>query len=410
MDATSHWHECPDCGLLQQLPPPKPRHVRNCARCRRSFGDGANHGQAARALALTALILFGLANLYPFMDLRVGGRESMIHLGSGVGGMAHHGDLIPVALFLLAVSILAPLARLAGLGFVLLQLRRGRNSHFLANLMHFTDRVRGWAMLDVFLIGALIALTKLHELAEVSVGVGFYTLGALVIVLALLDLAIDRHALWHQIRPSPSSDVIPGPDWHGCHECGMVQEPGRICIRCGTRLHRRKPDSLTRAGALVVTGFALYLPANIFPVLTVIKLGRGHPSTILGGVMELLTGNDWPLAMIVFVASVAVPLLKLFGLGTLIVTARMGAGGRLTDRTRLYRIIDLVGRWSMVDVIVAGLLTALVTLGNIAQVIPGLGVLAFAAVVFVTLLATEFFDPRLLWDAAGENAQEKANA
>ncbi len=407
---TSHWHECPDCGLLQHLPPPKPRHVRNCARCRRSFGDGANHGQAARALAFTALILFALANLYPFMGLNVGGRESTIRLGSGVGGMADRGDLIPVALFLLAVSILAPLGRMAALGFVLLQLRRQRNTPFLANLMHFADRVRGWAMLDVFLIGALIALTKLHELAQVSVGVGFYTLGALVIVLAFLDLAIDRHALWQQIRPSPSSDVVPGPDWHGCHECGMVQAPARLCVRCGTRLHRRKPDSLQRAGALVVTGFALYLPANIFPVLTVIRLGRGQPSTIWDGVLELMGGHDWPLAMIVFTASVAVPLVKLFGLGTLILTARYGAAGRLIDRTRLYRLIDLVGRWSMVDVIVAGLLTALVTLGNIAQVIPGLGVLAFAGVVFVTLLATEFFDPRLLWDAAGENDQENANA
>jgi paraquat-inducible protein A len=407
---TSHWHECPDCGLLQHLPPPKPRHARHCARCRRGFGDGANHGQAARALAFTALILFMLTNLYPFMGLNVGGRESTIHLGSGVGGMADRSDLIPVALFLLAVSILAPLGRMAALGVVLVQLRRQRNSTFLASLMHFADRVRGWAMLDVFLIGALIALTKLHELAQVSVGIGLYMLGALVIVLAFLDIAVDRHAIWHQIRPSPSSDVVLGPDWFGCRECGMVQAPGKDCVRCGTRLHRRKPDSLHRAGALVVTGFALYLPANIYPVLTVIRLGRGHPSTIWDGVLELMSGNDWPLAVIVFVASVAVPLLKLFGLGGLILTARYSAAGHLSDRTRLYRLIDLVGRWSMVDVIVAGLLTALVTLGNIAEVIPGLGVLAFSGVVFVTLLATEFYDPRLLWDAAGENTRENANA
>ncbi len=199
------------------------------------------------------------------------------------------------------------------------------------------------------------------------------------------------------------SDIPPRPDWQGCVDCGMVQEPGSHCVRCGVRLHRRKPRSLERVGALVATGFILYLPANLYPVLTVITFGRGDPSTILGGVVELLHSNDWPLAAIVFVASVAVPLLKLFGLGWLIISARRGAGKALTDRTRLYRIIELVGRWSTVDVIVAALLTALVTLGNIAQVQPGLGVLAFGGVVFVTLLATEFFDPRLLWDAAGEN-------
>ena len=399
----SHWLECPDCGLLQVLPPPKPRHVRHCARCRRSFGDGHNHGPAARALTLTALILFALANLYPFMGLQFGGRESSIHLGSGVEGMADHGDLLPIAMLVLAISILAPLGRLAALGLVLLHLRRGRRSPWVADLMHFADRVRVWSMLDVFLVGSLVALTKLHDLARVEVGLGLYMLGALVLVLAALEMTIDRHAIWHQILPAPSADTPPRPDWHGCVDCGMVQEPGDYCVRCGVRLHRRKPHSLSRAAALVVTGIILYLPANLYPVLTVITLGRGAPSTIMGGVIELMSGNDWPLAVIVFVASVAVPLLKLGGLGWLIFSARRGADRRLTDRTRLYRMIELVGRWSTVDVIVAALLTALVTLGNIAEVVPGLGVLAFGGVVFVTLLATEFFDPRLLWDAAGEN-------
>jgi len=399
----SHWLECPDCGLLQLLPPPKRKHVRNCARCRRSFGDGANRGDAARALTVTALLLFALANLYPFMGLEFGGRQASIHLGSGVGGMASHNDLMPIALLVLAISILAPLGRLSALGLVLLQLRRGRKTPQVADLMHFADRVRGWAMLDVFLVGSLVALTKLHELARVTVGIGLYMLGALVLVLAFLELAVDRQAIWHQIHPGPSADTPPRPDWLGCVDCGMVQVPGKECVRCGATLHRRKPQSLERTAALVLTGFVLYLPANVYPVLTVITFGRGAPSTILGGVAELASGNDWPLAVIVFVASVAVPLLKLFGLAVLTLSARLKSERALTDRTRLYRMIELVGRWSTVDVVVAALLTALVTLGNIAEVLPGLGVLAFGGVVFVTLLATEFFDPRLMWDAAGEN-------
>lgn len=399
----SYWLECPDCGLLQVLPPSRPKHVRHCPRCRRSFGDGANHGDAARALTVTALLLYALANLYPFMGMEFGGREASIRLGSGVGGMASHADLIPIALLVLAISILAPLGRLMALGLVLLQLRRGHNTPLVADLMHFADRVRGWAMLDVFLVGSLVALTKLHDLARVTVGIGLYMLGALVLVLAFLELAIDRQAIWQQIKPGPAADTPPRPDWLGCVDCGMVQVPAEQCVRCGARLHRRKPQSLQRTAALVLTGFVLYLPANLYPVLTVITFGRGAPSTILGGVAELAGGNDWPLAAIVFVASVAVPLLKLFGLAGLVLSARRQSDRALTDRTRLYRIIELVGRWSTVDVIVAALLTALVTLGNIAQVLPGLGVLAFGGVVFVTLLATEFFDPRLLWDAAGEN-------
>jgi paraquat-inducible protein A len=123
----------------------------------------------------------------------------------------------------------------------------------------------------------------------------------------------------------------------------------------------------------------------------------------LGGVIELMNGSDWPLAIIVFAASVAVPLLKLLGLSWLLISTRLGLRRRLADRTRLYRLIDLVSRWSAVDICVAALLTALVTLGNLATIVPGLGALAFGAVVVVTMLATEYFDPRLMWDAAGAN-------
>jgi paraquat-inducible protein A len=399
----SIWQECPDCGLLQQLPPPKPSHIRICSRCRRSFGDGVHHDAPARALALTALLLFLLANLYPFMGLQFSGRASSIHLGSGVESVADHHGLAPIALFVLAVSILAPLARMAALGLVLFGLRRGEDPIHLANLLHFADRVRPWAMLDVVLIGALITLTKIHDMASVTVGAGFYTLGILVIVLALLEISIDRVALWHAIHPSPAAEQKPEPDWLGCGECGMVQAPGKRCLRCGYRLHRRKPDSLNRTAALVAAGFILYLPANLYPVLTVIMLGQGQPSTIFDGVIELARSRDWPLAMIVFVASILVPLLKLFGLGLLVLTARNGSARALVGRTRLYRLIELVGRWSSVDIVVAALLTALVTLGNLAEVTPGLGILAFGGVVFLTMLATDLFDPRLIWDAAGEN-------
>jgi paraquat-inducible protein A len=154
---------------------------------------------------------------------------------------------------------------------------------------------------------------------------------------------------------------------------------------------------------LVFTGLVLYIPANLYPVMTVVSFGRRGSATIMGGVIELLNGSDWPLALIVFVASVAVPLLKLVGLAWLLISTRIGILTRLENRTRLYRLIELVSRWSTVDIFVAALLTALVTLGNVATIEPGLGALAFGAVVFVTMLATDCFDPRLIWDVAGAN-------
>lgn len=356
------------------------------------------------AFALTALILFLLANAFPLMAITVAGRGQTVRLSSGVAGLAEH-DLLPLALFVFTISIMAPLGRVIALGYVLFHLNGQRQPRHLMPVLRLAEWMRPWAMLDVFLIGALISITKLHALAEIDIGAGFWALGCLVLVLASFDMAIDRRMLW-DLANSQQSLSIERPaasSWFGCSECGLVQPLASHCVRCGKRLHRRKPESLHRSAALVATGLILYIPANLYPVLTVISFGRGAPATIMGGVVELLNGSDWPLALIVFTASVAVPLLKLVGLAWLLFSTSLGLRRRLVDRTRLYRLIQLVSRWSTVDIFVAALLTALVTLGNLATVEPGLGVLAFGAVVFVTMLAADSFDPRLIWDAAGAN-------
>ena len=137
--------------------------------------------------------------------------------------------------------------------------------------------------------------------------------------------------------------------------------------------------------------------------MTLNALGSGAPNTIIGGVMELIAANMWPLALIVFVASILVPMLKLFTMSWLVITAHRRSRWRLKDRTVIYRLNELVGRWSMVDVFVITILVALVQLGSLAQVVPGVGILAFAFVVVLTMLAALTFDPRLMWDAAGAN-------
>ena len=402
MGETHHWVDCHDCGLRQSLPDPVAGHGRHCYRCHASFGRGVLRTENALALVATALTLFLLATLFPLLAIEVSGHTRSIHLGSMVTGLIDH-DLFPLALFVLLIALLAPFGQIAALGYVLLHLRNGSRFRHAVFFLRLAAAMRPWAMFDVFLIGALVTLTKLHDLASIEIDVGFWAIGLLVLVLALLDLAIDPHALWDLVSPPPRSADPPPASSLSCANCALVQPPASHCARCRARLHRRRPESLTRAAALVVTGFVLYLPANLFPVITVISFGRGTSATIIGGVLELLNGSDWPLAVIVFTASVAVPLLKLVGLGWLLVSTRIGRRARLTDRTRLYRLIELVSRWSAVDIFVSALLTALVTLGNLATIEPGLGVLAFGAVVFVTMLATEHFDPRLMWDFAGAN-------
>ena len=167
--------------------------------------------------------------------------------------------------------------------------------------------------------------------------------------------------------------------------------------------HRRRPNSLTRCAALVATAIILYIPANVYPVMTIISFGSGFPSTIIEGVKELLAGGMWPLALLVFFASITVPVLKLLGLIFLMLSVRFKSRWRLRDRTLLYRIVDAIGRWSMIDIFMVSILVALVRAGSIATIEPGVGATSFAAVVIITMMAAMSFDPRLMWDAAGEN-------
>jgi paraquat-inducible protein A len=175
-------------------------------------------------------------------------------------------------------------------------------------------------------------------------------------------------------------------------------------------LHRRKPDSLARTWALVIGAAVLYVPANLYPVLTVVQLGAGAPSTILGGVEELLAAGQYPLAALVFLASIAVPMLKLVGLTVLLVATQTGRSEWLRDRTRLYHIIRFVGRWSMIDIFMESLLGALVRFGAVVTIEPGIGAVAFCAVVILTMIAAETFDPRLMWDTAAERRSRPAAA
>ena len=196
-----------------------------------------------------------------------------------------------------------------------------------------------------------------------------------------------------------------------CHECGRLcrvplQGFGHgyesACSRCGSALHFRKRYSLQRTWALVIAAAICYVPANLFPVMTVISLGQADSETILSGAIYLLTSGAWPLALIVFIASICVPMAKIIALISLLISVHRSSSWRPADRTRLYRTTEAIGRWSMVDIYVDTILVALVSLGNLATIEAGTGAVFFGAVVVLTMFAAESFDPRLIWDNCGE--------
>ena len=189
-----------------------------------------------------------------------------------------------------------------------------------------------------------------------------------------------------------------------CHLLCPAAPPGGTasaarCPRCGATLHSRKPDSIARTWALVIAACIFYIPANLLPMTTVTSLGMAQADTIMSGVIYFVQSGSWPIALVIFIASIFVPLLKLFILCYLLISVQCKSHFRPKDRTRLYLITEAVGRWSMLDIFVVTILVALVNLGALATIQAGPAALHFAAVVVITMVAAMSFDPRLIWDA-----------
>ena len=193
-----------------------------------------------------------------------------------------------------------------------------------------------------------------------------------------------------------------------CLTCGLLSRPAahdddaNACPRCGRRLHLRKPAAMLKSWIFLVLAIILYLPANLLPIMATESLVMGsHTDTIMSGIVLLWKTGSWPLAIIVFIASIMVPLLKMLALLVILIAVHHGVRVHCHDLAKLYRLLEIVGRWSMLDIFVVAILVTLVQLQFVAAVTPDKGAAAFGAVVVLTMLATMSFDPRLIWDSAG---------
>jgi paraquat-inducible protein A len=187
---------------------------------------------------------------------------------------------------------------------------------------------------------------------------------------------------------------------HDCHQLNRLdaEQAHQHCSRCGGKLHARRPNSLARTWALLLTAAVLYIPANLLPIMTVNSLGSGQSDTIMSGVIELVQHGMIPIAAVVFIASILVPTFKLFGIAVLLISVQRHQHMSARQRILMYRFIEWIGRWSMLDIFVIAILVAVVNFGSLASILPGYGATAFASVVVLTMLAALTFDPRLIWD------------
>jgi paraquat-inducible protein A len=397
--------ECQDCGLFQSVALLPSGDAAHCRRCDATLRRGSTNGMN-RALAcyLAAFVLLALATQLPFLDLRSVGRFYQATLFTGPAELEDHG-MWEISILVLITLVAVPVIQLVLAITVLLGLRLEHPPQSLRRVYGWVEVLRPWSMIEVFLLGVFVAYTRLQAIAEVEVGSALVALGGVMLSMVAADIALDHEEVWETFEARGMMAKLPPQPQHGligCDCCRLVlqaRERSR-CPRCGSRLQRRKAFSITRSWALLGAAIALYVPANIFPVMTVIRFGRGEPNTLLSGVIELIEAQMWPLAMLVFLASITVPLLKLVSLVVMLVMTGEGSAKGLRLRTRLYRFVDTIGRWSMIDVFMLTILVALVRMGFIATVLPGLGAIAFASVVVFTMFAAASFDPRLMWDAA----------
>ena len=403
---------CRECDLLHRIAPLPPGGKALCTRCAaplyRNIPDSLDR---ACALYLSALMLWVMANAFPFVSLRLSGRVEENMMLSGPIALAREG-MPELGLLVFLTSILFPLLTIAGSLYVLLPLRFGGRLPGAARAWRLVRLLSPWSLVGVFMLGLLVSIVKLLDLADVVPGAGLFAFVGLLLATAAAHANLDQGAIWPRVGPPlPAQGPAPAATAGAlgltvCHTCELLvpaAPPGgrADCPRCGSAVDGlRHPESIARTWALLGSAALMLVPANLYPVMTVIHFGRGEPSTIVGGVMHLIDSGMWPLAMLVFFASFVVPVSKIAVLALLLVTVHGRSAWRRRDRTLLYRVTEVVGAWSMVDIFLVGILVALVNFGALATVRPGLGAVFFGAAVLLTMLAAMSFDPRLIWDRA----------
>ncbi len=368
------------------------------------------------AYGFAAIIMFVLSNAFTFMSFSAKGVGQEMTFLQCITTLVDQGYLFLGAVLSLTLIGL-PLVYMGSIMLVLWRLDKDLHSNALRSLGRLLCRIKPWLMVDVFLIGVLISLVKLMGMADIKMGLSFWAFVGYTLLLIKMISSLDRMWLWQRLfGPSQPHGVTVDDDEAsamsaglvGCHICGALSEAGAdSCKRCGEHLHSRKPGGLNRTWALLFTSIILYVPANLYPIMDTVFLGDDSPSTILGGVLVLWAMGSYPIAAVIFFASVVVPLVKILALLWLCYMVQRGQGTSPLGKLKLYRMTEFVGRWSMIDVFVVAILAGLIRLDNLMTIYPGPAAVAFAGVVLVTMVAAMSFDSRLIWDLQqGERERE----
>jgi len=390
-------------------------HKANCPRCGVTLTTQWDAPrQRPTAYALVALFMLLLSNLFPFVNMKVAGITSEVTLMEIPGVMFSEDYVSLGTLFMLFVQLVPAFCLITILLLVNRVVLPRRLKHGMARIFF---QLKTWGMAEIFLAGVLVSFVKLMAYGDIGIGSSFIPWCMFCILQLRAFQCVDRRWLWDDLAPMPVLTTplkvgLPGirQGLRSCRCCTAILPADTLqCPRCETRGYVRRKNSLQWTLALLFTAILLYFPANILPIMITDLLGDKMPSTILAGVILLWSEGSYPVAMVIFIASILVPTLKMIAIGWLCWDAK-GHGQRDSERMHLiYEVVEFVGRWSMIDVFVIAVLSALVRMGALMSIYPAIGAVMFALVVIITMFAAMTFDPRLSWDRESELSHKESS-
>lgn len=396
---------CPACDWVMRLPGLAPGESAHCPRCERRVAAGRRDGhQAEIALSVACLILLAMALPFDFLGFETRGADRDIVLLDTAAALFDYRYVFLGAL-VAATTVVLPALYLSIALYLSAGLALDRPLPWAHLLGHVLQPIRPWLMSDVFVVGVLVSLVKIVSLAEVRLGPSFLAFGAYAVLFLQTLTLFERRRFWERFGEGGGLPpaLTPGRPAaaQGLRACASCEHPapadGR-CPQCGRRHAGVGFDRIEATWALLLAAAILYVPANVYPIMRTDWLGDSRPSTIVGGVLQLVESGSWPVAAVIFTASIVVPIGKIVALAWLCLCARSHQPRGRRSNMRLYRLTEIIGRWSMIDVFVVAVLAALVQSGHIVSVHPGPAAAAFAAVVILTMIAAMTFDARLIWE------------
>ncbi len=408
----SHSLDCPGCGLALTLEILAPGEAAYCPRCRQPLVKVPRQPfSEPLALSLAALAVMAVVYSQLFVLVELSGVYARLTLPEMVRVLLMQ-DFGVLAEVVFGLTFGTPILFVFTCLYVYGGLYYQRPLPAMLHATRALVRLRSWMMVDVFFISTLVAYIKLGTVAKVSFGAAFWLMFVLAVLLLRIAQCIPEHWIYYQIQQLLGRDprrLVRTAHTLNCSKCGYHQpQQRRYCHVCGSPLYHRRPQSLSTSLAFLLAALILYVPANLLPIMISSNPLVTEISTILDGILFMWRSGDRLIAVIIFCASVIVPIVKILALMVLLYSVHRTPLFGPVRLTALYRISEWIGRWSMVDIFVITILMSAFRT-PLARVVPGPAAVYFCLVVLLTMLAVHYFDPRLIWDKMRANALAKTS-